>query len=117
MARVTDSERRAEAETILRFDETEHPATVYTASARVADKLRRAGLKPVTVYRTNGKESGWTFEMNSYGIVVKPFRQSVRLGPNRQGRGNETPDGSEGQGMEGGDDPIVPTADEDSIAL
>ena len=79
-----NSELRAQAETIIRFDETGGLSHVYTACKRVADKLIKAGLTPVRTSRFKGYVDGWWFECDSRGVAVKPFERLVRLGVDRR---------------------------------
>ncbi len=70
---------RTEQETVIRFDEQEQTADVFTSSKRVADKLRRCGLEP---YRATieADAKGWFFKVSSYSVILKPGRSSIRLG-------------------------------------
>lgn len=62
----------SESETIIRFDETDRLATIYTSSPLVANMLKRRGLKPgeVTV-PPKDKETSWTFKVKKSSIIIK----------------------------------------------
>lgn len=71
----------SESETIIRFDETDRLATIYTPSPRVANMLKRRGLKPdeVTV-PPKDKETSWTFKVKKSSIIIKPDKLEIRIG-------------------------------------
>lgn len=101
MSKRPYTDRLYEQETIVRFDESSEPGSLYTASQRVADKLRKAGLVPRRVDIVRGKEVGWTFEIPGSAILIKPANRAIRLGARRK-RANEDAV-AEGE-MEGGDE-------------
>jgi len=64
-----------EQETIINFNEEEAAASIYTASKRVATKLRKAGLEPV-----EETPPGWWFEVPKQAIRVKVGRHAIKIG-------------------------------------
>lgn len=71
---------RDETETIIRFDETDRPAVVYTSSKRVAGHLTRRGLVPAKTDASQGDEVGWTFLLPKHSVTLKPGRNIIRVG-------------------------------------
>lgn len=67
-----------EQETIIRFDEKEDDAVIYTASKSVADKLIKAGLEPNEL-----DNSSWEFILPKHTIKVKPDKTAINLNPKR----------------------------------
>ena len=80
------SEKLYEQETIIRFDEDNGAATLYTASSRVAAKLRNAGMTPTKTTRNGQSVTGWYFELPANDVIVKPDRRAVRLGVKHRAR-------------------------------
>lgn len=57
-------DRLAERETIIRFDDADPQAHVYTCHARIASHLIRRGARPVRVdHRGHKTPTSWTFEI------------------------------------------------------
>jgi hypothetical protein len=55
-------DRLAERETIIRFDDADPVAHVYTCHAKIASALQRRGTKPIRVdYRGRKAPASWTF--------------------------------------------------------
>lgn len=70
-----------ELETIIRFDETQVPAEVYTASPRVRKLLARYGLQPYRADRDRqGKEVSWYYHLDKRAIALKPGNRLIRIG-------------------------------------
>lgn len=64
-----------ERETVIRWDEERTgKAELWTASKDVADRLIKAGLKPVKV-----DKGGWWFELTKASIRLKPFKNAIRI--------------------------------------
>ncbi len=70
----------SEAETIIRFDETDGPAEMYTASPRVAGLLVRRGFKPYKSTKCARKENGWFFRVPKGAVLLKPGKVAIRIG-------------------------------------
>lgn len=73
---------KAEQETIVRWDEEDKRLDIYTASPRVAERLRKRGYDMQPIRRTDGEATGWrclapenalTFRRIVDGIVPKPI--------------------------------------------
>ncbi|CAA7602455.1 Hypothetical protein DEACI_3129 [Acididesulfobacillus acetoxydans] len=82
----------AERETVIRFDEEDRVAELYTASRRVADKLIKGGLVPLKTTEGGGETAGWYFEIDSYDVIVKPSRNAIRLGVKPYHESNLSPE-------------------------
>ena len=74
-----------ESETIIRFDETKNKAIVYTATRRVADLLKRRGLKPSEVTKFEGEENSWTFKVDKSSVLIRPENHIIKVGGRRTG--------------------------------
>ncbi|WP_066639612.1 hypothetical protein [Desulfolucanica intricata] len=60
-----------EQETVIRFAEDTDEMIVYTASKRVANWLMKE-YKPTKVFKSEGKITGWEFNLNKKEIRIKP---------------------------------------------
>jgi len=74
----------SEQETIIRFDETDTPAEIYTASPRVAGLLQRRGLKPYKTTFHKADITGWYFELPKSSVLLKPGSRIIRIGGARK---------------------------------
>ena len=70
MARTTQTLQ--EAETVIRFDETDDPAILWTASARVRKEWEGYGFKPVV------SGSGWRVEVPKDRVTYRVLGKSVK---------------------------------------
>ena len=68
MARTTQTLH--ETETIIRFDETDDPAILWTASARVRKEWEGYGFRPVT------SGSGWSVKVPKDRISYKTLKKA-----------------------------------------
>jgi hypothetical protein len=64
-----------EQETIIRFDESENTATVYSASKKVINRLKKAGMTPIAEDSCSA-----TFITPKKCIKIKPFNRSINIG-------------------------------------
>lgn len=71
MARLSAEER----ETIVCFDDAGEECVVCTASPRVAERLRRAGLEPEPA----GPGASWRFRLPKRAVRIKIGGRSVPL--------------------------------------
>lgn len=64
-----------ERETVIRWDESDDQnVEFYTASKRVANRLLRAGVKPV-----KEEDQNWWFSLPKYCIRIKPGKRAVNI--------------------------------------
>jgi hypothetical protein len=64
-----------EKETIIRWDETDDQhIEIYTSSKRVADRLFKAGVRPI---KTEGQS--WWFELPKYSIRIKTGKRAFNI--------------------------------------
>jgi hypothetical protein len=70
---------RWEQETIIRWDEEGEQAEIYTASARVAARMEKLGVKP---YKTTSGP-GWFYKVSRGAIRIKVGNKSVHIAGGR----------------------------------
>ena len=72
--RRSRSDRLAERETIIRFDDAGQSARVYTCHRGLAASLLRRGVRPVVEIHRGGRIESWSFEVPKSWISVRPPR-------------------------------------------
>lgn len=65
-------EKLQETETLIRWDETDDPAVLYTASAKVRREWESYGYTAVE----GDPFHGWTFKVPKDRITYKPLKKS-----------------------------------------
>lgn len=68
-----------EQETVILFNEESGDAELYTASGRVINHLKKAGLKP---YKVEG--AGHFYQVPKSAVRIKPGKNQLHIGGRRQ---------------------------------